>query len=107
MKRNNTGRWEIIANTIKSVDAQIQDILGLDYKSFKNSIFIGQNELNSLSSLNKNERQTIINRLSRYDELSKAEDIIKNDLKEKRINLQILEKDFKSLDTIVKEKREK
>jgi len=107
LKKNNNGRWEIITNTIKSVDTQIQDILGLDYKSFKNSIFIGQNELNSLSSLNKNERQTIINRLSRYDELSKAEDIIKNDLKEKRINLQIFEKDFEGLDKVVKEKKEK
>jgi exonuclease SbcC len=107
LKKYNNNRWEVISKTIKNVDSQVQDILGLDYKSFKNSIFIGQNELNSLSSLSKNERQTIINRLSRYDELTKAEGILKEDLKEKRVERQILEKDFEGLDKVVSEKKDK
>lgn len=100
-------RWETIENTIKSVDNRIQDILGLDFKSFKNSIFIGQNDLDSLSSLSKQERQSIINRLSRYDELSKAEILLKQKIKEIKQNLELLNKDFDNLKEIVKEKDEK
>ena len=93
-----------LANTIKTVDNQVQDILGLDYKSFKNSIFIAQNDLNSLSSLSKQERQNIINRLSRYDELSRAEQILKENLKELTMELNILEKDYEYLKAIVTDK---
>jgi exonuclease SbcC len=107
LKKDNNGRWDIISKTIKTVDTQIQDILGLDYKSFKNSIFIAQNDLNSLSSLNKMERQTIINKLSRYDELSKAEEILKEELKQKNINLKIDDIDFNNLKELVSDKTEK
>lgn len=97
LKKYNNNRWEVISKTIKNVDSQIKDILGLDFKSFKNSIFIAQNDLNSLSSLSKNERQTIINKLSRYDELSKAEGVLKDDLKVKRRDLEMLGKDLEHL----------
>lgn len=101
LKKQINGSWVIVANTIKTVDNQIQDILGFDFKSFKNSIFIGQNDLNSLSSLSRQDRQNIINRLSRYDELSKAESILKDNLKELNTNLNVLENDQKNLEGIV------
>jgi len=104
LKKQDNGKWVTIANTIKSVDNQVQDILGLDYKSFKNSIFIAQNDLNSLSSLSKQERQNIINRLSRYDELSRAETILKENLKELKTELNILDKDYEHLKAIVTDK---
>ncbi len=104
LKKRNNGTWVTITNTIKSVDNQVQDILGLDYKSFKNSIFIAQNDLNSLSSLSKQERQNIINRLSRYDELSRAETILKENLKELNTELNILEQDYNHLKAIVTDK---
>ena len=104
LKKQVNGSWSIIANTIKTVDNQIQDILGLDFKSFKNSIFIAQNDLNSLSSLSKMERQKIINRLSRYDELSQAEIILKDKLKVLNTELNILERDYEHLKGIVNDK---
>jgi len=104
---NSNGRWETIENTITSVDNRIHDILGLDFKSFKNSIFIGQNDLDSLSSLSKQERQSIINRLSRYDELSKAEKVLKEVIKEIKQNLEILNNNFDNLESIVDDKNKK
>ena len=104
LKKQVNGSWDTIANTIKTVDNQIQDILGLDYKSFKNSIFIAQNDLNSLSSLSKQERQKIINRLSRYDELSQAEIILKDKLKVLNTELNILIRDYEHLKGIVTDK---
>ena len=104
LKKQVNGSWDTIANTIKTVDNQIQDILGLDFKSFKNSIFIAQNDLNSLSSLSKQERQKIINRLSRYDELSQAEMILKDKLKALNTVLNILERDYEHLKGIVTDK---
>jgi len=104
LKKRVNGSWDTIANTIKTVDNQIQDILGLDFKSFKNSIFIAQNDLNSLSSLSKQERQKIINRLSRYDELSQAEIILKDKLKVLNTELNILERDYEHLKEIVTDK---
>ncbi len=104
LKKQVNGSWDTIANTIKTVDNQIQDILGLDYKSFKNSIFIAQNDLNSLSSLSKQERQKIINRLSRYDELSQAEIILKDKIKVLNTELNILIRDYEHLKGIVTDK---
>jgi exonuclease SbcC len=103
----NNEKWQTIENTIKSVDNRIQDILGLDFKSFKNSIFIGQNDLDALSSLTKQERQSIINRLSRYDELSKAEKQLKQKIKEIKHGLDLLEKDFVNLKKLVDDKEKK
>jgi exonuclease SbcC len=104
LQKQDNGKWVTLANTIKTVDNQVQDILGLDYKSFKNSIFIAQNDLNSLSSLSKQERQNIINRLSRYDELSRAETILKENIKELNTELNILNHDYEHLEGIVSDK---
>lgn len=104
---SSNGRWETIEKSITAVDNRIQDILGLDFKSFKNSIFIGQNDLNSLSSLSKQERQSIVNRLSRYDELSKAEKVLKEVIKEIKQNLEILNNNFDNLKGIVDDKNKK
>ncbi|MDR2874186.1 MAG: hypothetical protein LBV42_05570 [Methanobrevibacter sp.] len=101
---NNNGQWIRIENTIKSSENRIQDILGLDYKSFKNSIFIEQQDLNSLSSLNKQERQDIINRLSRYDEVSKAEKNLKESIKEIESESEILSIQLSSLKDTVSSK---
>lgn len=102
-----SGNWELIENNISNVDNRIIDILGLDFKSFKNSIFVGQNDLNALSSLSKNDRQQLINRLSRYEELSSVEKKLKMIIKEINNNLKFSIAECENLNKEVNAKIEK
>ena len=60
---------KIAARGADPVNKYIQNILGMDYKSFHTSIFAKQKELNTLSSMNPSERRPLILRMLGIDSL--------------------------------------
>ncbi|RLG60146.1 MAG: hypothetical protein DRN95_00370 [Candidatus Hydrothermarchaeota archaeon] len=64
-----------IEGNIKELDAEIENIIGLDYVGFRNSTFIRQEEMKELGSAKGSERLEIFQKLFRLDVFEKAKEL--------------------------------
>jgi len=81
-----------IADSVKGVEKEVNYLFGMDWKSFYTSFFARQKELNSLTRLNKSERQEVIIRMLRIDTIDNVLDLIRKRLREGKLLLESLKK---------------
>ncbi len=75
----------------------IENLLGLDYKSFFASVFARQRDLAALSEMRPEERRQAINRLINIDRIDAARESIRRDRKEKQAYIQGRESHIKDI----------
>jgi len=83
---------KVIADSVKGVDAEANYLLGMDWKSFYTSFFARQKELNALSDLAPAARRDTIIRMLRIDAVDKVVDSVKKQIKEKKLEIDMLKK---------------
>jgi exonuclease SbcC len=83
---------KVIADSVKGVDKEVAYLLGMDWKSFYTSFFARQKELNALTELTPSSRRDVIIRMLRIDAVDKVIDAAKKQLKEKKLELELLNK---------------
>ena len=64
-----------ISGTIPEIDAQIQEIVGLDYVGFRNSTFVRQEEMKELGAETGSQRLEIFQKLFRLETFEKAQNL--------------------------------
>lgn len=97
---------KVIADSVKGVDKEVSYLLGMDWKSFYTSFFARQKELNALTELTPAARRDTIIRMLRIDAVDKVIDSVKKQIKEKKLELDLLKKKtvIKDLNVLVSEK---
>ncbi len=83
---------KVIADSVKGVEKEVTYLLGMDWKSFYTSFFARQKELNALTELTPATRRDVIIRMLRIDAIDKVVDSVKKQLKEKKLALELLNK---------------
>lgn len=83
---------KVIADSIKGVDKEVHYLLGMDWKSFYTSFFAKQKELNALTELTPAARRDTIIRMLRIDAVDKVADSIKKQIRDKKLELDLLKK---------------
>ena len=83
---------KVIADSVKGVEKEVAYLLGMDWKSFYTSFFARQKELNALTELTPASRRDVIIRMLRIDAVDKVVDSVKKQLKEKKLELELLNK---------------
>lgn len=85
-----------IGGTIPEIDANIQEIIGLDYVGFRNSTFVRQEEMKELGAETGSQRLEIFQKLFRLEIFEKAQNLateesglIALDIKEKESELKV------------------
>jgi exonuclease SbcC len=81
-----------IADSVKGVEKEVAYLLKMDWKSFYTSFFARQKELNALTDLTPASRRDTIIRMLRIDAVDKVIDTIKKDIKERKLELDLLKK---------------
>jgi len=81
-----------IADSVKGVEREVAYLLKMDWKSFYTSFFARQKELNALTELTPASRRDTIIRMLRIDAVDKVIETAKKDIKEKKLELDILKK---------------
>lgn len=81
-----------IADSVKGVEKEVEHLLGMDWKSFYTSFFARQKELNALTELTPAARRDTIIRMLRIDAVDKVIDTIKKEIKDKKLELDLLKK---------------
>jgi DNA repair protein SbcC/Rad50 len=85
-------RGHVIADSVKGVEKEVNFLLGMDWKSFYTSFFARQKELNALTELTPASRRDTIIRMLRIDAVDKVIETIKKEMKENRLELDLLKK---------------
>jgi exonuclease SbcC len=67
MKALLRSRGEMIAEGDRAVKSKIQDLIGMDHKSFFTSVYARQKELNELQNFTPSERKKVVLRMLRID----------------------------------------
>jgi exonuclease SbcC len=81
-----------IADSVKGVEKEVAYLLKMDWKSFYTSFFARQKELNALTELTPASRRDTIIRMLRIDAVDKVIDTVKKDIKDKKLELDLLKK---------------
>jgi len=83
------GSGELIATSVKEVNAQIVKLIGMNKEAFSNTVYASQKQLSALSTLKSEERKKIIRKLLGLEKIDKIE-------KELIYKIRELKRDIKS-----------
>ncbi|MDZ7723155.1 MAG: SMC family ATPase [candidate division KSB1 bacterium] len=92
-----TGIDEPQAVQDRGVNAFIEQLLKLDYRSFTASVFAKQKELAKLASLQPEQRRQTINRLINIDQIDRARDQVRRDRNDKQSTLKGMQSGLKDM----------
>ena len=90
----------------KGVNAFVEQLLGLDYRSFFASVFARQKDLAALSAMQPEVRRQSINRLINIDYIDKAREKVRQDRNVKRAIADGMQAKLKNLAELKKERDE-
>ncbi len=86
---------ESIGGTIPEKDKMLENIIGLDYGSFRNSTFVRQEEMKDLGSEKGSDRLAIFQRLFRLETFEKAQEAAKEAYSEIESDAKLKENEIK------------
>jgi len=92
------GNGEVLASSERSVNAEVEKLLGMDHRAFFLSVFARQKELSALSVLAPAERKKLIVRMLQLDVLQEVIDAIKKDEREEKAALQFISEQLLTAD---------
>lgn len=100
-----SGISEPMAVQDRGVNAFIEQLLKLDYRSFTTSIFAKQKELAKLSSMQGEERRKTINRLINLDQIDRAREKVRRDRNNQIRTMQGMQSGLKDMQELKNQKK--
>jgi len=101
------GHKELISNNISEINQQIVELTGMDRDSFSKLVYIRQKDLDSLSELQKKDREAMLNKVMGIDIFDKIIKQLKDEKRETKSELEIKTTEFENLEKLKEEKQEK
>ncbi|MCG3255387.1 MAG: AAA family ATPase, partial [Candidatus Heimdallarchaeota archaeon] len=102
-----SGKENSISSNITEIRNQIVELTGMDRSSFSKLVYIRQKDLDSLSDLQKTDREGMLNKVMGIDIFDKIVRRVKGDKKEVKNDLQSTNIKFEILEDYKAEKKEK
>ncbi len=102
----NSGNEELISSSITEINNQMAELTGMDRSSFSKLVYIRQKDLDSLSELQKTDREAMLNKVMGIDIFDKIVRKVKQDKKEVKSDLQSTYIEFGNLEDYKAEKKE-
>ena len=98
--------YELLLNSIKEIEKEISNLIGMDRNSFSQLVFFRQKDLDSLSDLAKKDREKMINKIVGIDSFDKITFLAFEERKALHQNLSEIQAQFDSLNLIKQDKEE-
>jgi len=101
------GQEELISNNISEINQQIVELTGMDRDSFSKLVYIRQKDLDSLSELQKKDREAMLNKVMGIDIFDKIIKQLKEEKRDTKSELDVKKTEFENLEKLREEKKEK
>lgn len=88
------GKTELTGKSTKDTDKQIQDLFGVDYNTYMNSIVQGQGEAEVFSKASDKGKKEILENITNIAIYKKAQDIAKEKVKERNLDREKIDRDI-------------
>lgn len=102
-----SGKEDLISSSITEITNQMVELTGMDRSSFSKLVYIRQKDLDSLSDLQKTDREAMLNKVMGIDIFDKIVRSVKSDKKEVKYDLHSTNIKFETLEEHKSEKEEK
>ena len=101
------GNTELTGKSMKDTEEKIQELFGIDYNTYMNSIIQGQGDAEVFSKASDKGKKEILENITNIAIYKKAQDIAKEKVKEKKLDITSVERDVEELEREIKQTKER
>lgn len=101
------GNTELTGKSAKDTDTKIQELFGVDYNTYMNSIVQGQGEAEIFSKASDKGKKEILENITNIAVYKKAQDIAKEKVKERILDKQKIDRDIQEVERLLENLHER